>query len=168
MLTAAALVGLVSWRLGIGWHLPAYAYLACVAVALSIIDLREHRLPNALVYPSVVVVLVLLVIASAITGAWPDLLRAVAGGAGVFLLYLVLAVISPHSVGMGDVKLAALIGMALAYRGGEALLIGTAAGFVIGGVIAVIALALRRVTLRGALPFGPAMFAGAFLGLLLF
>ena len=45
-------------------------------------------------------------------------------------------------------------------------MIGLLAAFIVGGVIALVALALRRVTLRGSIPFGPSMLAGALIALL--
>ena len=70
-------------------------------------------------------------------------------------------------MGMGDVKLALLIGLLLGWFGLTAWLIGLLAAFVVGGVVAIVALALRSVTLRGSIPFGPSMLAGALIALLL-
>ncbi|MDB5621396.1 MAG: prepilin peptidase, partial [Tardiphaga sp.] len=78
-----------------------------------------------------------------------------------------LALISPAGIGMGDVKLSALLGLALGYLGFFPRLIGGTAGFVVGGLVSLIALLARRVTLRSSIPFGPAMLVGAFVGLLL-
>ena len=69
-------------------------------------------------------------------------------------------------MGMGDVKLALVIGLLLGWFGLNAWLIGLLAAFIVGGVIALVALALRRVTLRGSIPFGPSMLAGALIALL--
>ena len=161
------LVALVVWKFGAGWELPAYLYLAFIAVSLSAVDLAEKRLPNALVYPSLVVIPVLLTLAAAATGSWPALLGALLGGAALFVFYFVLALISPAGIGTGDVKLAAVIGLALGYLGWTALLVGAFGGFLVGSLVSLVALAARRVTLRSSLPFGPSMLAGAFLGVLL-
>ena len=161
------LVALVAWTFGPSWELPAYLYLALIAVVLSVVDLAEKRLPNALVYPSMIVVPALLTLAAAATGAWPALLGAFVGGAALFAFYLVLALISPGGIGMGDVKLAAVIGFALGYLGWTPFLVGAFGAFLIGSLVSLVALALRRVTLKGSIPFGPSMLAGAFLGVLL-
>ena len=68
---------------------------------------------------------------------------------------------------MGDVKLAALLGLHLGWLGWPVLVDGALAGFVVQAVLAVVLLATRRVGLRGAIPFGPAMLAGAALGIAL-
>jgi leader peptidase (prepilin peptidase)/N-methyltransferase len=68
---------------------------------------------------------------------------------------------------MGDVKLAALLGLCLGWLGWGALVLGTLAAFVVQAVLALLLLATRRVGLRGELPFGPAMLAGAALAVVL-
>ena len=161
------LVALVVWKFGAGWELPAYLYLALITVVLSVVDLAEKRLPNALVYPSLVVLPALLTLAAAASGVWPDLLGAFAGAAALFTFYLVLALISPGGIGMGDVKLAAVLGLALGYLGWTPFLVGAFGAVLIGGRVSLAALALRRVTLRSSIPFGPSMLVGAFLGVLL-
>ncbi len=167
VVATGALVALVVWKFGPGWELPAYLYLALTAVVLSVVDLAEKRLPNALVYPSLLVLPVLLAFAAAASGSWSALLGAFAGGAALFVFYFVLALISPSGIGMGDVKLAAVIGLALGYLGWSPVLIGSFGGFLIGSLVSLVALVGRRITLRGSLPFGPSMLAGAFLAVLL-
>jgi len=161
------LVALVVWVFGAGGELPAYLYLAFIAVVLSLVDIAEKRLPNAVVYPSLVVLPALLMIASASSGSWSALVGAFLGGAALFTFYFVLALVSPSSIGMGDVKLAAVLGLALGYLGWTSVLVGSVAAFLVGGLVALVALSARRVTLRGSIPFGPSMLAGAFLGVLL-
>jgi len=161
------LVALVVWVFGAGGELPAYLYLAFIAVVLSLVDIAEKRLPNAVVYPSLVVLPALLMIASASSGSWSALVGAFLGGAALFTFYFVLALVSPSSIGMGDVKLAAVLGLALGYLGWTSVLVGSVAAFLVGGLVALVALAARRVTLQGSIPFGPSMLAGAFLGVLL-
>ena len=84
----------------------------------------------------------------------------------LFVVFLVLALISPRSLGMGDVKLAALLGLVPGLAGlGGACVLGAAAGFVVQAVFALALLAARRIGLRGELPFGPAMLLGAALAI---
>jgi leader peptidase (prepilin peptidase)/N-methyltransferase len=158
----------LAWRFGAHPALPALLALVATGVVLSIVDLTEHRLPNAVVLPTVAIVAVLLVLASALTGEWLRLAWTLAGGAGMFLLYFTLALISPVGMGMGDVEFAAPLGLALGWFGWNVWVVGLAAGFIIGGVVSLIALLLRRVTLRGSIPFGPSMLAGALVAILVF
>jgi leader peptidase (prepilin peptidase)/N-methyltransferase len=166
-LATAVSFGLLTWRFGLDPVLPALLALAATGVVLSIVDLTEHRLPNAVLLPTLVVLAVLLVLASALSGEWMSLLWALAGGAGMFALYLVLALISPSAMGMGDVKFAAPLGLVLGWFGWTVWLWGVLAGFVVGGVVSLVALALQRVSLRGSIPFGPSMLAGALLAVLI-
>ena len=154
-------------RFGLTWILPALLVFAASATVLSLVDLAERRLPNAVTFPTLAAVAVLLVPASWAIGSWMALAWALAGSAAMFAVYFVLALISPSSMGMGDVKLALLIGLVLGWFGLSTWLIGLLAAFVVGGVVSLIALALRKVTLRGSIPFGPSMLAGALLALVL-
>jgi leader peptidase (prepilin peptidase) / N-methyltransferase len=163
----AVLFGALALRFGLTWILPALLVFAAASTVLTLVDLAEKRLPNAVVFPTLGVVAVLLVPATWATGAWLSLLWALGGAAAMFAVYLVLALISPSSMGMGDVKLALVVGLLLGWFGLNAWLIGLLGAFVVGGVIALIALALRRVTLRGSIPFGPSMLAGALIAVLI-
>ncbi|KQM82316.1 A24 family peptidase [Agromyces sp. Leaf222] len=159
--------GLLALRFGLWLLLPALLVFAASATVLSLIDLIEHRLPNAVVFPTLgVVALLLLVVPLALTGRSAFVVSSLVGAAAMFAVYLLLALISPGAMGMGDVKLALLIGLVLGWFGVTAWIIGLLAAFVIGGILAITGLALRRVTLRGSIPFGPSMLAGAVLALL--
>lgn len=164
----ALLFAAVVWRFGGDapgvWAVPAYAYLAAVAVALALIDLDTHRLPNRIVLPSYVVGLVLLAVASAGTGDWAALGRAVAGGAILWVAYFAMAFAYPSGMGFGDVKLAGVLGLYLGWLGWGALAVGGFAAFLLGGGFAVGLLVTRRAGRRSGIPFGPWMLAGAGVG----
>lgn len=153
-------------RFEIAWILPALLVFAASATVLTMVDLAEKRLPNAVIFPTLAAVGVLLVPSTWAVGSWMTLVWALAGSAAMFAVYFVLALISPKSMGMGDVKLALVIGLLLGWFGLTAWLIGLLAAFIVGGVIAIVALLLRRVTLKGSIPFGPSMLAGALIALL--
>jgi leader peptidase (prepilin peptidase) / N-methyltransferase len=126
-----------------------------------VIDLQHHLLPNRVVVPSLGIGAALLFVAALPEADWGSLLRAGLGAVVLFAVYLVLALISPRGLGMGDVKLAGLIGLYLGWIGWNAVLAGAVAGFVIQALLALVLLAGRRIGLRGELPFGPAMLFGA-------
>jgi leader peptidase (prepilin peptidase)/N-methyltransferase len=160
-LGTGALFALTAWRFGLVGELPAFLFLAAVGVLLTDVDVRSRLLPNRIVLPSIGIGAVLLAVAALAAGEWAALLRAGLAAVVLFAVFLVLALISPRSLGMGDVKLAALIGLYLGWLGWGAVLLGAAAGFVVQAVVALVLLAARRVGWRGELPFGPAMLAGA-------
>jgi leader peptidase (prepilin peptidase)/N-methyltransferase len=164
-LATAALFALAALRFGPSAELPPFLVLAATGVLLTVVDLRHRLLPNRVVAPALAAGGVLLALAAAVDEVWPDLLRAAVGAVGLFAVFLVLALIAPGSLGMGDVKLAALLGLYLGWLGWEVLVLGAAAGFVVQALVALGLLVTRRVGLRGELPFGPAMLAGAALAI---
>jgi leader peptidase (prepilin peptidase)/N-methyltransferase len=89
------------------------------------------------------------------------LLRAVVGGAALFLGFLALALIVPGGMGFGDVKLAGLIGAVLGFVSYPAIAVGAFAAFFLGAVAGVLLIVQRRAGRRSLVPFGPAMIAGA-------
>lgn len=163
LLTAVAFV-LVTWRALQLDQLPAAPALltfTALGVALSAIDLDVRRLPNVLVLPAYPVLGVLLTGAAAVQGDWDALLRAALGAAALFLFFLGLALVYPSGMGLGDVKLAGVIGLVLGYLGWGAVVIGAFAGFFLGSVVGVAVLASGSGGRKTAIPFGPFMVAGA-------
>ena len=161
----AVLFVLVGLRFGLTPELPAFLFLAAVGVLLGVIDLQHRLLPNRIVVPALGIAAALLLVASIPGQDWPALLRAALGAVVLFAVFLVLALIAPSGLGMGDVKLAALIGLYLGWIGWNAVIVGAAAGFVVQAIVALALLATRRIGLRGELPFGPAMLLGAVLAI---
>lgn len=146
--------------------LAAYLYFAAIAIALSLIDLDVHRLPNVLVLPSYGVALVLFSAASIATGSATPLVVALIGGALLALAYLAMAVVYPGGMGFGDVKLAGVVGLYLGWLGWDALAVGSLAAFVLGGLFGVGLLLARRARRSTGIPFGPWMLTGAWVGII--
>jgi leader peptidase (prepilin peptidase)/N-methyltransferase len=147
-------------------ELVAFLWLAGASVALAIIDVEHHRLPDAIVLPSYAVGLVLLGASSALSGEWDALLRGVVGMAALFVFYLALALVKPGAMGLGDVKLAGVLGLWLGWLGWGELVVGAFAAFLLGGLFSIVLLATRRAQRTGGIPFGPWMLAGAWVGVL--
>jgi leader peptidase (prepilin peptidase)/N-methyltransferase len=147
-------------------ELVAFLWLAGASVALAIIDVEHHRLPDAIVLPSYAVGLVLLGTSSALSGEWDALLRGVVGLAALFVFYLALALVKPGAMGLGDVKLAGVLGLWLGWLGWGELVVGAFAAFLLGGLFSIVLLATRRAQRTGGIPFGPWMLAGAWVGVL--
>lgn len=138
----------------------ALAYLLWLAVVLSIIDIRTHTLPNRYVLPAYPIAGGLLLAAALAAGSSHDALRALGGAAAMGALYWILWAIYPAGMGFGDVKLAGVLGLFLGFLGWTHVLLGLAAGFVVGGLWGVALIVSRRGTGKSAIPFGPAMLAG--------
>ncbi|WP_421741424.1 prepilin peptidase [Cellulomonas sp.] len=163
-----ALFGLTAWFAGPSWILPALLYLAAIGVALALIDLDTHRLPDAIVLPSYGVALALLALASwNPTGEadWASFVRCLAGGAILFAVYFALVVVYPAGMGFGDVKLAGVVGLYLGWYGWGALFIGGFAAFLLGGLFSVILLVLGRAGRKSGIPFGPWLLLGGAVGI---
>lgn len=145
--------------------LLAFLYLAAITVALTAIDLDVRKLPNRIVLPSYAVGALLLGAAAVLGGDLAALGRLFAGAGILFAFYLVLALIKPGGMGMGDVKLAGVLGLFLGFLGWEQLAVGAAGAFLIGGLVGIALVIARRAQRCSAIPFGPWMFAGAWLGI---
>jgi leader peptidase (prepilin peptidase) / N-methyltransferase len=159
LLTAALFVA-VAVRFGLSWDLPAYLYLAAVAISLTMIDLDRFRLPDAIVWPSYYVAMALLVPAALLTGQSAAVFRGFAAAVAMWVLFLVIRLLGP--MGWGDIKLAPLLGFYLGWLGWSAVVIGAFAAFLLGGVVGVGLLLARVAEGRTRVPFGPYMLAGAF------
>jgi leader peptidase (prepilin peptidase) / N-methyltransferase len=145
-------------------RLLAFLYLAAITVALAIIDVETHRLPNVIVLPGYLVGAVLLGTAALLSGDTGGLIRMAAGAGILFAFYFVLAFISPRGMGMGDVKLAGVLGLFLGSLGWGQLAVGAGAAFVLGGLFSIILLVTKRAGRKSGIPFGPWMLLGAWVG----
>ena len=156
---AVLLASAVLARYGLGAAGLIAAVTTAVLVVLSLIDFESHRLPNLIVLPSAALVL------AAQLATQPEHWQAWIGASlGAFACFLVVALIVPAGLGMGDVKLMLLLGAALGAAVLPALLLGT----LVGGVAAVIVL-LREGggARRKAIPYGPFLAFGAIAVMLL-
>jgi leader peptidase (prepilin peptidase) / N-methyltransferase len=165
-LAAEVITGLVlavaAARASSGWELAALAWLALIAVPLAFIDIAVQRLPDLLTVSAFTGTLVMLAAAEgAAHQPWP-LIRAVIGAAALAGFYLALWLVFPDQLGLGDVKLAASIGLVLAWGSWSELFLGALAGALLGAVYAQVLSARRGLGGRVYLPLGPFLLFGAF------
>lgn len=146
--------------------LVGFLYLAAVTVALGLIDIDTHRLPDAIVLPSYLVGVVLFTLAAVFSGDYSELLRAGVGMAVLWTAYLLMTLAYPGGMGFGDVKLAGVLGMFLGWVGWGPLLVGAFAAFLLGGLFSLALLVARKVNRKSGIPFGPWMLAGAWIGII--
>jgi leader peptidase (prepilin peptidase) / N-methyltransferase len=146
--------------------LPAYLALGLACVTLVVIDLDSKLLPDRITYPALGLVAVLLLVASLVEHDPGRLLRALeaAGVAGAALLALALA--SPGGMGLGDVKFALVLGLALGWLGWSEVVAGFVGAFLLGGLAALAALLVLHAGRKSQIPFGPWLAAGALLAVL--
>ncbi len=166
-LAVLALLVPVGGRVGLEPDLPAFAYLTVVGVVLTFIDVALNRLPDPLTLSSYAVAAALLGAAAPFTDhGGARFTWALAGMGALFLLYALQWFFLPGQIGLGDVKLAGVLGMYLGWLGLRAWILGVFAGFALGAVYSLAMLAARRATLKSTIPFGPFMLAGTLMAVL--
>ena len=158
-LVSGVLFALVGARIGWDWALPGFLLFAWMLLVVAVIDARTRKIPNRLTYPLIPALLVLLALAALLNGEPGWALRALLGGVAAFAALLVLALISPRGMGMGDVKLAAVLGLYLGKAVAPAMMLALVFG-VLGG-LAVMARKGVADGRRTKVPFGPFLALGA-------
>lgn len=160
-LVTALVLAVAAARASSGWELAALAWLALLAVPLAFIDAAVQRLPDLLTISAFTGTLLLLAAAEG-TAHQPWLLvRAVIGAGALAGFYLALWLIFPDQLGMGDVKLAASIGLVLAWGSWSELFLGALAGALLGAIYARVLSARRGPGTQVYLPLGPFLLLGA-------
>ncbi|MEU5879593.1 A24 family peptidase [Spirillospora sp. NPDC047279] len=163
----AVMIALLTWRVGPHAALPAFLYLGVVGVALAVVDVALKRLPDPLTLPSYAIGAVLLAAAAPFTGdGGARLVHALIGMAALWALFAVQWFLLPSAIGLGDVKLAGVLGLYLGWLGADAWLLGVFATFVTGGLVAVALLVTRRAGRGSELPYGPFMLLGTLIAVL--
>lgn len=160
------LFAITALRIGPHAGLIAFLYVVAVGWVLGIIDMQCKRLPNALTYTSYPIALGLLGIAAAIDRRGDDYRRALIGMGIFFAFYAFLWLVYPAGLGLGDVKLSGVLGLYLGWLGWGAWAVGLFLGFMLGGVLSGLLLAIGRANRKTRIPFGPFMLAGAMIAVL--
>jgi|SRR5215211_1266947 len=140
-------------------HALVDAFFVGVLVVLSVIDIRTRRLPNRIVLPAAAIVF------AAQVALEPErALEWTLAAVGAFAALYVIAAINPAGLGMGDVKLALLLGAALGWQVLAALVVGFLLAAV-AGILMIVRSGWRA--RKSTLPLGPFLAAGGIAALLL-
>lgn len=155
----------------LSWAVVPYLLLFSVLLALSVIDLELYILPNAITYPAIVTSLIAIPLLSFALSDEPvrSILYAYGGGiafAGLLLVPLLAweLVVKKEGMGMGDVKLALLLGLWLGWFHPVLPLVALILSSLFGLVVGVGVMIVRRES--RAFPFGPWLALGAIVALL--
>jgi len=160
-LGTAILFAFLYWHYGPSWELALVALYCCLFIILLLIDLKHNILPNKIVYPAVIFAIAIAALGSifgfepgyiASTGFRLWIVDAAIGGGIGFVLLLLPALLYRGSMGWGDVKLAALIGLVIGF---PLVFIAMFLAMVGGGLIAAILLLSKLKSRKDAIPFGP-------------
>jgi leader peptidase (prepilin peptidase)/N-methyltransferase len=141
------------------WIAVMVATFSALMTVIGIIDWNHKIIPNAIVYralPAFAVYIVVAALAHATLSPLDAMIGFVAYGGALLLV----AIVSSRGMGMGDVKLVALIGLVLGSLGLELVLVAAGVGILLGGIGAIVALLLGA-TGKQAIPFGPFLAIGA-------
>lgn len=161
-ITCAVLISITAqWNLGI-FELLAWIVFIAIAVPLAVIDFKEMRLPDLLVFPLFLLGVILFSLAS-INADLAALGRAAASSLLLSASLLVIRWISRGGMGLGDVKLALVTGFFLGYGGWSTLVFGTFAAFFIACIVGLSLIFFKRAGRKTRIPFGPFMLLGAWL-----
>ena len=153
VLTGASVSALLAAALGPSWLLPVHLPAIVPGLLLALIDLRCLRLPDKLVGALAVIAVPPLALLR------PERLgSALVAGGLILTAYLVIALLPGHGLGLGDVKLAAVLATILGFSGWPAVVVGLVVPHLINGPVALAMLLARR---SRPIPFGPALLAGA-------
>ncbi len=169
-----ALFGYLYWHYGLSIELAVSAFYCCLFIVLMVIDLEHGLILNKVVYPAAVVAVIIGISASAARGSFslttpfdvvfpPGIVQAAIGGGIGLVLFLLIVLISRGGMGWGDVKLAALIGLV---TGLPLVIVALLMGIILGGLVAVLLLALKIKKRKEAIPFAPFLSLAAMVTLL--
>ena len=164
-LATAVIFALLWWHYGLSAELGVMAFYACLFIIIFVIDLEHSLILNKVVYPGMIVALLLSLY------PWPWLsdsmimrvAYAALGGVAGFAIFLLIALVSRGGMGWGDVKLAALIGLATRF---PLVFVAIIMAAILGGIVAVALLIAKKRTRREMIPFGPFLALAAMVTLL--
>lgn len=167
------------WRFAISVEPASYAAVFITAIWCSVfltiifIDWEHKLILNRITYPSAVITLIILGIATAFPEARilgertfiPDIviLSGIIGGAVGFTFFFIVFLINPRGMGMGDIKLACLIGLV---TGLPLVVVALLIGIFIGGIVAIVFLLLRKKGRKDVIPYGTFLAIGPIITLL--
>jgi leader peptidase (prepilin peptidase) / N-methyltransferase len=156
------------WYKGLTLDFAFIAFYSYIFIVIALIDLRHQLILNKIVYPSLIAALIIApffiktgTVHSSIASY--GIVNALIGGAVGFFFLLIPALVTRGGMGFGDVKMAALIGLATGF--GE-VLVAVLGGVILGGLTAIFLLVFRLKKRKEAIPFGPFLSIGAIVTLI--
>jgi leader peptidase (prepilin peptidase)/N-methyltransferase len=164
-LATGLIFALLCWHYGLSAELGIMAFYTCLFIIIFVIDLEHGLILNKVVYPGMVVALLLALVPEpgfSQLAAMRVANAAIGGGIG-FAILLLIAIISRGGMGWGDVKLAALIGLATGF---PRVFLAIIMGAILGGIVAVALVITKRRKRRETIPFGPFLALAAMITLL--
>jgi leader peptidase (prepilin peptidase)/N-methyltransferase len=156
------------WRYGLTAQFGITAFWCCIFLVIIFIDWEHQLILDKITYPAAVISLVILAIHTYVPGAnllvqEATLLNGVISGAVLFVLFLLIVLLRPNAMGMGDAKLVALIGLVSGY---PLVILSMLIGVVLGGIVAVILLATKKKGRKDVIAYGTFLAIGPIIALI--
>jgi leader peptidase (prepilin peptidase)/N-methyltransferase len=162
------------WRLGLTAEYAITLFWICVFIVVIFIDWEHQLILNVITYPAAVIAIILLAIDSFVPGAnlfgdrtfipHTSLYSGLISGGVLFLFFMLIVIITPGSMGMGDAKLVALIGLV---SGFPLMIFSMLIGIVLGGIVAIVLLVTRKKKRKDVIPYGTFLAIGPIVAFLL-
>lgn len=165
-MSTAAVCGVLALRIDSLPLLVTLWWLTVVSVALAAVDSAVQRLPDVLTGLAGAGLAAGVVLTCVVEQRPAALLRAALAGLALFAGYCVLAALSPTSLGFGDCKLAAVLGVVTGFLGWSAVVTGTVLAFTLAAGYGLLLVTLRRTGRRDPFAFGPFMLVGTLVAIL--
>jgi len=154
-LATGGMFAFLYWHSGLTAELGIMAFYACLFTIIFVVDLEQGLVLNKLLYPGLALALL---IALFLPQPWlmqwkaSGIASAALGGAIGFAMFFLLAVATRGGMGWGDVKLAALIGLATGF---PLVFLAVIMGAIMGGIVGIALLITKKRKRKEAIPFGP-------------
>ncbi len=132
-----------------------WIFIFSLSVTLAVIDIKKQILPDSLILAGIMVSILRLFV----TGRWEFILGGIGLGVFYLLIYgLAILTFKKEGIGLGDVKLAVLIGLALGWW--QWIIVATLVSFLTGSLVGIILIILGKKNMQSAIAFGPFMLLG--------
>ncbi|MEI6648520.1 MAG: prepilin peptidase [Actinomycetes bacterium] len=145
--------------------IAAWESFIIFGIALIAIDLEHHRLPDLLTGPLFLSGAIFLGIDAFKNHHTSQLFHALLYGFSACAIFYSIHILSKGGMGMGDVKLAASMGLFSGYVSATAVYVSAMTGFALGSLVGVSLMVAKKATRKTAVPFGPFMIVGTVLSL---
>jgi leader peptidase (prepilin peptidase)/N-methyltransferase len=159
---------LAFWRYGLTAQFGVTAFWCCVFLVIIFIDWEKQLILNKITYPAYVIAMIILAVHTYVPGAnlmppEATIINGVASAAVIFAVFLIIVLISPKGMGMGDAKLVALIGLV---SGFPLVIFSMVVGVVLGGIVAAVLLATKKKGRKDVIPYGTFLGIGPIIALI--
>jgi len=150
-----------------GWEYLFYSLIASFLIIIFVYDLKHYIIPDKIIYPAIAITFLYQFFGhwdlgfhwSLVIGIW-DFIWAAVLASGFFLAIVLIS--HGRAMGMGDVKLAFLMGLLLGWPN---ILVALFSAFFIGAIIGIGLIVAGKKTLKSEVPFGPFLVVGTFIAM---